>query len=299
MRVAIVINPISGPRRVAAYAERAARMAREFLDGRALQGSIHVTRHPGHARSIAADEAARGTDTVIAWGGDGTVNEVGSALAFSGTTLAIVPAGSGNGLSRALGLPMRPSAALATAIDGASRPLDVGEIGGRLFFNVAGLGLDACIAHRFSLAPRRRGFLAYCQVAAAELWRHASERYAIQGEGFEHEGPALIVALANSAQYGNGAVIAPAARVDDGFLDLVVVAPASRIGNMLRARRLFDGSLLRDPAVWTRKVRALSIRAVGDLRFHVDGEPCIASSPIEARVHPGALTIRVPAGVVP
>jgi diacylglycerol kinase (ATP) len=302
MRVAIIINPLSGPRRVAGHGARAARLAGECLQARAIEGRIHLTAYAGHARQIAAEEAARGTEVVVAWGGDGTVNEVGAGLAFSSTALAIVPAGSGNGFGRALGLPRSPADALAVALDGATRTIDVGELGGRLFFNVAGLGLDAAIAHRFSLEPRRRGLRAYVRLAAAELWRYRPERYVLAGDGFRHEGTALIVAIANSPQYGNGAIIAPGARIDDGELDLVVVAPASRLRNMIRARRLFDGTLYRDPGVWRRRTRALRVEGAGSLRFHVDGEPHLGAARLEARIHPRALGVRVglsPEGVRP
>jgi diacylglycerol kinase (ATP) len=294
MRVAIIINPISGPRRLARYGQRSADLARASLEARGIDGRVHLTEYPGHARLLAAEEVARGTDVVIAWGGDGTVNEVGAALAFSPTALGIVPAGSGNGFGRALGLPRSPAAALATAFEGISRLVDLGEVGGRLFVNVAGLGLDAAIAHRFAEGPRERGLHVYVRLAASELWRHRPGRYVLEGDGFRHEGHALIVAIANSPQYGNGAVIAPGAVVDDGELDVVVVAPASRIGNMLRARRLFTGTLYRDPGVWARRTRAVRIEADAPVLFHVDGEPCVGEGPLDVKVHPRSLVVRVP-----
>ena len=102
---------------------------------------------------------SRGATMCVAWGGDGTVNEVASALAFTPVALAIVPSGSGNGLARELGVPLDAVSALTVAIDGRDRIIDAGEIEGRLFFNIAGLGLDARIAHRFAVnGLARRGF---------------------------------------------------------------------------------------------------------------------------------------------
>jgi diacylglycerol kinase family enzyme len=100
---------------------------------------------------------------VVAWGGDGTINEVASALAFGTVPLAIVPAGSGNGLARELGISTRPERALATAIAGRTRTIDMGDVEGHLFVNLAGVGVDAHVASSFNVPEnRRRGFPRLC-----------------------------------------------------------------------------------------------------------------------------------------
>ena len=119
-----------------------------------------------------------GSRLVIVWGGDGSVNEAGSALLGSRVPLAIIPAGSGNGLARELGIPLQPAAALAAALKGAPRVIDAGELGGRPFFNVAGVGFDARIASRFDRAPQR-GFATYVRVSAHELFTYRPETYRI------------------------------------------------------------------------------------------------------------------------
>jgi diacylglycerol kinase family enzyme len=109
-----------------------------------------VTERPGHAHQLARAALARGISTIVAWGGDGTMNEIASALAYTDAALALVPSGSGNGLARELGVPFDASAALDIAFNGRLRTIDAGEIEERLFFNVAGIGLDARVAHRFA-----------------------------------------------------------------------------------------------------------------------------------------------------
>jgi diacylglycerol kinase family enzyme len=91
-----------------------------------------------------------GAALVVAWGGDGTVNEVASALVHQDVTLGIVPAGSGNGLGRDLGLPLEPSTALDVLMTGADRRIDAAMLDERVFVNVAGIGLDARVALRFA-----------------------------------------------------------------------------------------------------------------------------------------------------
>ena len=157
--IAVIINPIAGGALRSVAAARA-EIAGAWLSAHGLAGQVFVTERRGHARELAAAARARGDDPVIAWGGDGTVNEVASALAFGPTALGIVPAGSGNGLARELGIDPRPDRALATAAAAArngGRVIDAGELGGRLFFNVAGVGFDAHVAGCFDreLSGRR------------------------------------------------------------------------------------------------------------------------------------------------
>src|SRR5262249_59165168 len=107
----------------------------------------------------------------MAWGGDGTINEVASALVGSDVALGIVPAGSGNGLARELGIVPRPRQAIADALHARPRPIDVGVLEGRYFVNTAGVGFDAHIASRFATARRRR-FLGYIRITAPAPTTH-------------------------------------------------------------------------------------------------------------------------------
>ena len=104
---------------------------------------MFVTERVGHAFVLAAAAVDRGISSVLAWGGDGTVNEVGAALSFHDVSLGIVPVGSGNGLARELNIGRHPRHAIIVALEGRDRRIDAGELGGRLLFSVAGIGLDA------------------------------------------------------------------------------------------------------------------------------------------------------------
>src|SRR5471032_153603 len=151
MSIAIIINPISGGASPEAARRRAERASAVLTSSGAggEDGEIFVTERKGHARDLAAGAVARGARLVVAWGGDGTVNEVASALAFTRATLAIVPSGSGNGLARELGIDRRPERAILQALGAKPKPIDVGELGGRMFFSVAGVGFDAHVAACF------------------------------------------------------------------------------------------------------------------------------------------------------
>ena len=290
---AAIINPTAGSSTRPRDARRLAERARGAFAQANLTGGIVLTERAGHGRELAADFVRRGFSPIIAWGGDGTVNEVASALAFQNAVLGIVPTGSGNGLARELGISPRPERAIATAARGIDRTIDVGELGGRLFVNLAGVGLDASVASLFNRLAGG-GLLRYVQATLSTVFRYVAETYTITagGETFEHR--ALIVELANGRQYGNGALIAPHAKLDDGLLDLVVVGPLSPLRVLWGVRRLFNGTIDREPNVRMRTVSSVTISAEQPIRFHVDGEVVEGSETLTATVHPSALRVRVP-----
>jgi diacylglycerol kinase (ATP) len=301
--VIVIINPASGTGHRTPEARgraRAAIASRAFVE-LGVPHRIEMTERGGHGAEIARKAIAEGASLVCGWGGDGTMNEIASVLAKSPVPLGVIPGGSGNGLARELGISLQPIRAIQQAVMGVDRWLDVGEIGGRLFVNVAGLGFDAHVARRFNESGRRRGFLAYITTSLTQLFTYRSEAYAIALPGETIEKQALMVVLANSAQYGNGARVAPLAQPDDGRLDLVVVEPSSPLGNVWRARRLFDGQMARERGVSFRTAETLTISSANGhgpdhrLWFHVDGEPVQgANGHLDVRIHPRALCVRVP-----
>src|SRR5437762_9429154 len=137
--IAFIINPISGGVRPDAARARA-ELASSIVDHDGDPAEVFVTERPGHARELTKAAVARGVRLVMAWGGDGTINEVASALVFGDVPLGIVPAGSGNGLARQLGVARRPERAIADALAAEPKLMDVGEIEGRYFVNAAGMG---------------------------------------------------------------------------------------------------------------------------------------------------------------
>jgi YegS/Rv2252/BmrU family lipid kinase len=293
--IAVIINPISGAGRRPDVARQRAERATAFLLSRGIDGEVFVTERGGHARELAMAAVARGASLCVAWGGDGTVNEVASALAFTTASLAIVPSGSGNGLSREVGVPFDPQAAFDIAIGGRDRVIDAGEIEGRLFFNLAGVGLDARVAHQFAATGlMRRGFVRYLEIASSEIFTRSKHEYEIAiDDGQMRRSHVLLVAIANGRQYGNGALIAPHARIDDGKLDVVVVDDRSPWAVLRHAPKLFRGRLAEVPGVTMTSATRVEITSQTPLVYHVDGEPCAGGSSVSARIRPGALRVRV------
>lgn len=292
-RPAVIINPVAGSGGDPAAARGRATLAATALGSRGLVPKVFITEGRGHARELARAQMAEGADTVVAWGGDGTVNEVATALVSTEVPLGIIPSGSGNGLARYFGVPFDPASALNLALDGAIRPMDAGELDGHLFFNVAGVGLDARVAHRFGAAGiARRGFGRYVEITLQELATYSPDTCDVIVDGHSQRSRPLMIAFANARQYGNGATIAPSARVDDGVLDVVVIEDRPRWLALLQAPRVFVGQVDRVSGVTIRQGREASIAAAQPIAYHVDGEPFVGGTSLTARVHPGVLRIR-------
>ncbi len=294
MKIGFIFNPQSGHNRRRPGLDRA---IRDFIAARALDASLSVTEGPGHARELAREAVAAGADVVVAVGGDGTMNEVAQALLHTPAALALVPCGSGNGLALHLGVPRAPGRALdlATGADGRKVALDTGEVNGRPFCNVMGVGLDAEVSGRFNQL-RRRGLPAYARVAW-QAWRERRPlRCTIEDAGGgRQEFAALLVTVANSDQYGNQARIAPGARVDDGQLDLVVVRHRGFVRTLPLVPRLFVGTIDRSPLVWRRAGGRFIIERERPGLVHTDGETHEADARLEVVVRPGSLRLIVPA----
>jgi diacylglycerol kinase (ATP) len=288
----VIINPVSGPARRGTASDRV-RMASEALAGVGLRAEILLTEAGGHAYELARHAVGAGADLVIAWGGDGTINEVGRALASSQTAIGIVPAGSGNGLARELGIPFAPRKALERALRSPVRRIDSAEIAGRLFFNVAGIGLDAHVAERVSRKHYKHGGLRrYVAASTHEILTYNPVDYEIQTDKELLRQRALVIVIANSRQYGYGALIAPTAKVDDGELDLVVVEDMGLAGTLFRLPFLMTGGLHRRKGVTVRRVKHVSITAASPMTFHIDGEAHAGEALLSAAVRPGALQVR-------
>jgi diacylglycerol kinase (ATP) len=293
MKAAVIINPRSGRhgRRLTRAAELVA-LVRQLAQsaGRAIEiVEIAVTERAGHASDLSRLFVSRGADRVIAWGGDGTVNEVAGPLIGTRTSLGIVPGGSGDGLAGSLGLPRSREAAWRTALQAPARAIDVGFLGSRHFLSVAGIGFDAAAARTFNTRAMR-GLAGYAAVVLPALRTYQCQRYRIELDGRAVEGSCFLIAFANGRQYGGGFVLADAADLRDGRLDAVIVDAGPAWRQIWRARRLAIGR--RRPAHGISRTQVREATVTGDtLVCHVDGEPFETSGTLNVRVDPLAILV--------
>lgn len=295
MSVIAIINPISGAGADLTAASRRAEMLREAAERRGIALEIHLTERAGHARELATVGVAAGASLVIAWGGDGTINEVGAALIGTEVVLGVVPAGSGNGLAAALALPRVSAAAIDAAFDGPIRTIDAGLMAGRPFFNVAGVGFDAHIARLFNeRAKGSRGRWPYVSIGIREGCRYEAADYVVSLDGHARRVRALLIVFANGREFGMGARIAPQAQLDDGLLDATVIEDRSVLARFRDVPYLALAMTHRARGVTVSRIRSATIETAGSIAFHVDGEPHSVDDRLEVTIVPAALRVRVP-----
>lgn len=252
-----------------------------------------VTEYAGHAHQIAKDCIQENYDVVAAIGGDGTVNEVASALVHSDVALAVVPMGSGNGFARGLNIPMSIHRAAKLLMNGAIAKIDAGRIEDRYYFVVAGVGFDALIGKLFDDSSLR-GPLPYFTIGLREFIYYRPEIFILKFDGRQVIAPALLVAVANTRQWGNGAIIAPYASVDDGLLDVCILHRINLFYGLYHLPKLFTGKIDKIRKYERYQTSELEIIRENPGPFHSDGEPGYASKRIKLSVEQRVLNVVVP-----
>lgn len=206
-----IVNPISG--------KSSGRKQRIIKALQKAGCEIVYTQYAGHAEILAREATQK---TVVAVGGDGTVNEVARGLYGSAKTMGIIPCGSGNGLANHLNIKGKTSKLLDIIEHGQPTAVNCWTIDGRPFFSVSGVGLDAIVSERFATAGTR-GLSTYIK-EAVKTWRHFKPaHYILKIDGTTIETDAVFITCANSNQWGNEARIANLASINDGLLDIVVM----------------------------------------------------------------------------
>lgn len=296
MDVVAIVNPLSGAGANPAVAAARAALLTERFAAAGVTGAVHLTERGGHAAELAARAVAAGVRTVLAWGGDGTINEVGSVVAGTPTALGIVPAGSGNGFAAELGVPWQPPDAIDVVLHGRDREVDAGEINGRLFFNIAGIGFDAVIAEQFNLRGSlgNRGMGPYVRIGIRETFRYRAATYRVILDGEEIVSSALVIAFANGREYGNRIRLAPQALVDDGKLEAIVVEDRGALSRLWAGRHLALGTANKAARVLLRSIETARVETDGDMLYHVDGEVGRAWRAIDVRIRPRLIKVKVP-----
>lgn len=240
---------------------------------------------------------ADGVDTILVAGGDGMVNTLGAELVGKNVALGVIPTGSGNGFARHFGIPLQIEEA-ALALASATRcAIDVGVANGRPFFVTCSMAADASVVKTFEAFPFR-GILPYIFAAAYELFDYQPQPFRVLLDGKEEVRLAnpLLFTVANLTQFGGGAQIAPQARADDGFLELVVMQKQDAGWALANVGRLFDGSIDALPGVTSRRFRHLVVERERAAVIQVDGELVQTAARVEVSLHPQRLQVLVPTG---
>lgn len=250
-------------------------------------------KRKGHASEVVAQNLDKENCTIVSVGGDGTFNEIASALVNKDTPIAIVPRGSGNGLARMIKIPERKSEIAKYLLEGQVQAVDAGKVAGQYFFCTCGFGFDAHIASVFNKG-KRRGSQRYVQNILKLLLSYNPVEAEFVIDGVEHKGKFFLVTFSNANQYGNNAFIAPAANLSDGMLQATIVHPFPQVLAPLMTTALLGGFIDKMPFVETVSFRQVEIKHVSSSCFHCDGETLEVKYPTTVEVISNAIRLLVP-----
>ena len=291
-----LVNPSSGG---GAAPEAVVPVARLLRDAGA---EVEVTYSPGPQAMRALVDAALGRgEVVVSVGGAGMLSSLAGLVAQGGGVLGVLPAGRGNDFARMLDLPTTPEAQAELFLSCPTRTVDLISYGARLVAGSVYAGVDARASEIVDRARLVPGRFQYPYAALRSLATYRPVRYRVEVDGEAREYCAATVVVANSAYYGQGMRIAPAASLSDGVLDVVVIEAASRIALMRALPSVYDGSHVEREGVHVLTGRRIELSTVGGSAIPVggDGEPLgVLPGPEEppavVEVRPGALTVLAP-----
>jgi YegS/Rv2252/BmrU family lipid kinase len=281
----------------------------KLMKDRGLAFDLIRTERPWHAAELAYQAVAQQYDTVVAAGGDGTINEVINGLVrarrdgLNGTALSLLTVGRGNDFGFSLGVPHELHQAVETLAAGRRRRIDIGELRGglfpqgRCFGNGVGIGFDAVVGFEsVKLAPLS-GFASYLVAALRTilLYFHApTVRIELDDETIVQ--PALMVSIMNGRRMGGGFMMAPQSNPEDGKFDICIAGEVSRLEILKIIPRFLKGTQAGHPAIQFRTSRHVKVTALnGWLPAHADGETMATKADcLEMEVLPGAVDLLVP-----
>ena len=234
-----------------------------------------------------------GFDVVVAVGGDGTVNLVARALINTKAALAIIPSGSGNGLARYLGIPLEINKAIKALVSGKTITIDTCEVNDMKFISTCGVGFDAYVSARFAHSVNR-GFWSYARIIFQNFWKYKFEEYELLVNKTSISRKAFLITFANSNQFGNNAVIAPHADIQDGIMDIIIVKPFPFYKLFSMGIKLFNKTIHHSKYVETLQVQSVTLTRAKPGAVQYDGEPINMEEVLDVRIVPESLKVLIP-----
>ena len=321
----LIANPISGK----GHARNIAEQAYAALTESGCQGQLVFTSASGDAMRFAREAVSDGIQSVIACGGDGTLHEVVNSIAMvPDVTLGVLPCGRGNDFAAAVGIPLKPEAAIATLLSGTPIRVDLGrcynssqqsavsdqqrdivaetETGhattvdnrqlttDNYFITIATCGYDTEVSRRAAKGtPLFAGTASYAYAAVETLFYYEPPFVRLEGDFGTHEGPLLLAATGITNRYGGGFQIVPNAQIDDGLFDVCIIRPVSSLTVLRLMVTLFWGGHVSHPAVSMHQTRTLTIETDTPMLLYADGEP-MCETPATIEIIKAGLVVMAP-----
>ena len=258
--------------------------------------AVRLTWEAGDARRLVDEALQAGYPILIAGGGDGTLRDVAEAMALAATeaSLVLLPLGTANDFANAAAIPLEPHEALAL-LDAQAQRIDLGEVDGHLFLNMATGGFGSQVTANTSEELKRiLGSAAYLLTGLSRFAEVRSASGRFSGPDFFWEGEFLALGIGNGRQAGGGHLLCPDAQVDDGLLDICIVPAAEDVVGTLGT--LLSGGIngVQSVSIGAR-LPWLEVEVPQGLDLNLDGEP-MASKRLRFSARPGALRVHLPLG---
>jgi len=286
--ILFIINPKSGTGKFRLIKD----LIEHHLDKDRFDVTIELTKYAGHAYELAYENKSK-YEIIAVVGGDGTINEVIRGVVNYDVILALLPAGSGNGLARTLKIPLKPFKAIDIINNKKVLKIDTVKINDKQFANVAGMGFDAHIGYLFDNA-NKRGFFSYLKITLKEFKKYKSKTYKMKIDDKIVQKEAFLISFANSTQFGNNAHIAPLAKLDDGIIDIAILKEFPLIASPFLAIRLFRKKLHMSKYYELIYAKNIEVISEEETLMHIDGEPCFYNGQINMNINEGSLNVIVP-----
>lgn len=289
MKLALLVNPTSGHRHGTAIgAEVAALLGAAGHETVTIQGES-----ARDGRDQLAQAIGRGLDSVVVIGGDGSLQGILDQLADSGLPLGIVPSGTGNDTARFLGIPLKDTkAAVDILLTGTTRSIDLAKAGDTFIVTTVASGFDSKVNERANTMKWPRGNMKYNLAIFAELKVFEPLPFSIELDGERLERDAMLVAVGNGPSYGGGLRMCEGAVLDDGFLDVVIFNPMSKLELLKVFPKLSKGTHVTHPAYEHHLARSVTLDSPGVVAYG-DGER-LGALPMTISACPGVLRVFVP-----
>ena len=287
--ILFIINPISGGKEK----QKIPALIDAHLDRSKFNANFSYTSYIGHAAEIAEEAANKNFDVIVAVGGDGTINEIASKVIGQQKVLGIIPFGSGNGLARALRVPLNAKKAIKVINSFNVETIDAATLNSKYFFNMAGMGFDAHISAAF-VGNKTRGLRGYIEMGIKEIRSYIPELYEIKIDGVTYKRKAFVLSIANSSQYGNDVHISPKSSLNDGLLEVCVVKPLPWYKLPWLGYQMLRSKTHHSKWVEIISGKQISITRTKEGSIHIDGEPFFMGKNIEIEVIPNALNVIKP-----
>jgi diacylglycerol kinase (ATP) len=288
-KMVFIVNPKAGTN----VQKRIRESVNKYLDHHKFTYGIWFTEKAGHAPELVRRAEAEGYNIVVAVGGDGSINEIGSAMIGSRMELGIVPAGSGNGLAMHLGYGRNLDEAVKKLNSATPKTIDCGTLNGRPFINIAGIGFDGLVSHKMR-GSNWRGFLPYLMKSVEAGLAYTPRTCTIELDDRIITEKCFAISIANGPMYGYNFTIAPNALLDDGKLEVVILKDAPRWQYFAAVPATLNGKIYDASFVEHFTTKKVRITSDGENYVHLDGEGVTMNGPMDFEVKPRVLQVLIP-----